>query len=674
MISIITLNSLSKKYGNKEILNKVNYKFEDSGFYTILGESGIGKTTLFNIIAKLDTLYDGEVLFNGKDINSIIDYWQNSISIIFQEFNLIPELNVYENLLLVSNNDNLINEYLSKFDLLKYKNKNVKDLSGGEIQRVAIIRALLKDTPVIICDEPTGNLDDENCEIVFSILKEISKEKLVIVITHNDSLARKYAHILLRLKNKNINEEILNKHTKAKKVAVEKKEVKLNYKLINKIGLNINTKGFLRPFTFLLLQIIFIVITFSSLVFIFYNHETDFLKTNEKYGIKYARIESKNDINIDGLNLYNISYYPVLIKNQDEMEVVRRIYYNNSISDEGIIITDFLYDYLKINNIIEINDITFNILDVINTGYIVNNEFQYDIELFNELLPWKYAYIMMSENNFKHLILNSENTVNMFTNNYKKEVFLKNISEYNGIMLEANDIILPIYFNYNNKYHVGDNINIEISSDEMNKGEELEFSLTIKGFTPDQTAFINFEKNKNVLSFFKEKDVFLYEIDSNYKTLAKKYRIDNIVSIYIESNKELVRTVVKLLIPFSLILFIALTFSTINYISHIISKSRKNIYILYSLGFNEKKIKKQFTYFIYILYVMAFGLSIFILELLSFNFNKIKKKYLSTYWFQKNYLYYLVILIISIFTITMTIQLSFKKDEKKTLSQRIKTN
>lgn len=674
MISIITLNSLSKKYGNKEILNKVNYKFEDSGFYTILGESGIGKTTLFNIIAKLDTLYDGEVLFNGKDINSIIDYWQNSISIIFQEFNLIPELNVYENLLLVSNNDNLINEYLSKFDLLKYKNKNVKDLSGGEIQRVAIIRALLKDTPVIICDEPTGNLDDENCEIVFSILKEISKEKLVIVITHNDSLARKYAHILLRLKNKNINEEILNKHTKAKKVAVEKKEVKLNYKLINKIGLNINTKGFLRPFTFLLLQIIFIVITFSSLVFIFYNHETDFLKTNEKYGIKYARIESKNDINIDGLNLYNISYYPVLIKNQDEMEVVRRIYYNNSISDEGIIITDFLYDYLKINNIIEINDITFNILDVINTGYIVNNEFQYDIELFNELLPWKYAYIMMSENNFKHLILNSENTVNMFTNNYKKEVFLKNISEYNGIMLEANDIILPIYFNYNNKYHVGDNINIEISSDEMNKGEELEFSLTIKGFTPDQTAFINFEKNKNVLSFFKEKDVFLYEIDSNYKTLAKKYRIDNIVSIYVESNKELVRTVVKLLIPFSLILFIALTFSTINYISHIINKSRKNIYILYSLGFNEKKIKKQFTYFIYILYVMAFGLSIFILELLSFNFNKTKKTYLSTYWFQKNYLYYLVILIISIFTITMTIQLSFKKDEKKTLSQRIKTN
>ena len=168
---VLKLRDVYKSYKDKEVLKGITYEFKNNGFYTILGESGVGKTTLANLILTLDKPTSGDIWLGEKSIYEIEDYLSNYVGIVFQEFNLINGLSVLDNLRLSLANDkdeNIIIEYLKKFKLTKYINKDVRYLSGGETQRVAIIRALVKDAKILVCDEPTGNLDSKNSELIFS--------------------------------------------------------------------------------------------------------------------------------------------------------------------------------------------------------------------------------------------------------------------------------------------------------------------------------------------------------------------------------------------------------------------------------------------------------------------------------------------------------------------------
>ncbi|MEG2341830.1 MAG: ATP-binding cassette domain-containing protein [Bacilli bacterium] len=188
-------------YLNKKeliLLSNINLSFSSTGFFTIVGKSGSGKSTLLNIIGGIDTKFEGNIIFGGNKINNKNrnEYLSNHVAYVFQDFNLLKKYTVIYNCILpllnigIKSKDAIgkAKELLKRFGLEEKENVQCDELSGGEAQRVAIIRALIKNPDILICDEPTGNLDKRNKSEIALILSEISKEKLVLVATHEEEI------------------------------------------------------------------------------------------------------------------------------------------------------------------------------------------------------------------------------------------------------------------------------------------------------------------------------------------------------------------------------------------------------------------------------------------------------------------------------------------------------
>lgn len=207
---MIQLKNVSKFYYSKGMIasgiSKVSLNFDIGEFVVITGESGSGKTTLLNVISGLDSYEEGEMYIDGKETSHYVasdfeEYRKKYIGNIFQEFNLINSYTVYQNIELIL----LINGYsreqikkraphiIERVGLASHAKAKVSKLSGGQKQRVAIARALAKDTDIIVADEPTGNLDSVSAEGIAQLLSEISRDKLVIVVTHNYQQFEPYA-------------------------------------------------------------------------------------------------------------------------------------------------------------------------------------------------------------------------------------------------------------------------------------------------------------------------------------------------------------------------------------------------------------------------------------------------------------------------------------------------
>ena len=206
-MSILALNKVNYSYTNgKKILNNISMEFEKGKFYTILGVSGSGKTTLLSLLAGLDEPQSGKILYNNQDIREkgYENHRKNNVSLIFQNYNLIDYMTPLENLEIVNPkaDKTILNELGLKDDEIK---RNVLKLSGGQQQRVAIARTLVANSPVILADEPTGNLDSDTEEEIIEILKTSAHKhgKCVIVVTHSKDLASK-SDVILELKDKKL--------------------------------------------------------------------------------------------------------------------------------------------------------------------------------------------------------------------------------------------------------------------------------------------------------------------------------------------------------------------------------------------------------------------------------------------------------------------------------------
>lgn len=198
---MIKVENLEKSFDNKEIIKNFNYEFLDGKITAIVGKSGCGKTTLLNILGLLDTDYKGKVLYDGVLITNESqrnEFIRNNINYLFQNYALIDNETVEQNLLLALEYEKLsknvkkekINEVLELVDLNEFNDKKIFTLSGGEQQRVALARVILKKGNIILADEPTGNLDVENTDKVMKILKKLKEDgKLIIIVTHSLSLA-----------------------------------------------------------------------------------------------------------------------------------------------------------------------------------------------------------------------------------------------------------------------------------------------------------------------------------------------------------------------------------------------------------------------------------------------------------------------------------------------------
>ncbi|MBP5186732.1 MAG: ABC transporter ATP-binding protein, partial [Clostridiales bacterium] len=195
-----------------EALKGVSLGFRDSEFVSILGQSGCGKTTMLNIIGGLDQYTSGDLIINGRSTKDYKDrdwdtYRNHTIGFVFQTYNLIPHQNVLANVEIalslsgVSKKERRerATEALKKVGLGDQLKKKPSEMSGGQMQRVAIARALVNNPDIILADEPTGALDTETSVQVMDILKEISKDKLVIMVTHNPELAEKYSTRIVRM-------------------------------------------------------------------------------------------------------------------------------------------------------------------------------------------------------------------------------------------------------------------------------------------------------------------------------------------------------------------------------------------------------------------------------------------------------------------------------------------
>lgn len=215
---MIEVKNIKKTYIGKDGkesrgLVDVSFKLSDKGFVFVLGKSGSGKSTLLNIIGGLDKATSGEVIIEGKKISDFSEkdfdfYKSHYCGFIFQDYKLLNELNVYENILLsleikndMEDADNRIKEILNKVGLDGYENKMINELSGGEKQRVAIARCLIKNPKIILCDEPTGNLDKKTSKQILDALKEVSKNCLVFMVSHDNKACDLYASRRLTINN-----------------------------------------------------------------------------------------------------------------------------------------------------------------------------------------------------------------------------------------------------------------------------------------------------------------------------------------------------------------------------------------------------------------------------------------------------------------------------------------
>lgn len=208
-MSLIKLEDISKSYKGKLILDKLNLEVEKGEFLGVKGESGAGKSTLLNIIGLLEEC-EGKVIIEGKEVCSrdtkeVRKLLRNKIGYLFQNYALIDDLSVYENLKIVLKDTpkqqgrDLISQELNKLGLGDALDKKVFQLSGGEQQRVAIVRLILHKNEIILADEPTGSLDKKNAKIIMNLLKEFHDEGKTIIMVSHDEGAISYCSRVINL-------------------------------------------------------------------------------------------------------------------------------------------------------------------------------------------------------------------------------------------------------------------------------------------------------------------------------------------------------------------------------------------------------------------------------------------------------------------------------------------
>ena len=584
---MLELKHINKKYNNELVLKDINIIFREKEFVSILGESGSGKSTLLNILSGLDKPTSGELLINGintkKYKDKDFDNYRNKIGFVFQNYNLINHLNIYDNIAISINNSNnrLVLEALEKVGLLKYKNKYPLELSGGERQRVAIARAIVKNPDILFLDEPTGALDSKTGIEIMNIIKTISKNKLVIMVTHNKELAYSYSNRILNLKDGIIIKDSNICKNNQNKKTIKYKNTKM--KLTTALKITLNNMKYQKKRTILVSLASSIGIIGISLILAlsngvqlyinkeqqntFANYPIEINKTNLDYSnvvlkdtfVKCNKntICSKDDISnsdevIDKLSLKenNLKEFKKYLDSNKKINN-----YSNSI--------EYKYDidlliYSKNNNKVTNNIKTNN--NLLGTS---NNLF---IELVNDKNIRKNKYKIISgkmAKSFNELVIvvNKDNVINMST---LYNLDIESIEELNNkISHSSNNLVLKsktynyqdlIGLNYklvlnSDLYQKENNKWIDKSTDKeylnriINNGIDLTIVGIIKEVDENSNSYVGYNHELIEYIINKNKDSLIYKELLNNNSLNEDYikklgiaDINNPVSINIYPN------------------------------------------------------------------------------------------------------------------------------------------
>ena len=339
---MIFANNLRKNYGTLEVINDTTLKLPKKGMIAFLGESGSGKTTLVNVLGGLDSYKSGSISYDDTkflkyQMDKVDTYRRNHFGYIFQNYNILEDKTVSENLLLAlhiigiydeKECEKRIKNALEAVGLYKFRKKLAGALSGGQMQRVSIARALVKHNDVIIADEPTGNLDSESTRQIIRILKKLSINSLIILVTHDISLANTYADYIYHIKDGKISDY------KENNLKDNEKEDNFTYddsfyepiikKDRAKFGLllkeefcnffNDKVKGKIFKFAFFLIGIIFMVI---NVLVTTNNHNkiNDIAARNDVYTLKISSFQTKENIYSELARVYDLGYIDDIYSN-----------------------------------------------------------------------------------------------------------------------------------------------------------------------------------------------------------------------------------------------------------------------------------------------------------------------------------------------------------------------
>ena len=211
----IEISNLSKSFGKHVLFDNINLNIEEGKITCLYGTSGCGKTTILNILGLVEPYDSGKIKYNGKTIKSrkdTLNFLRNDVGFIFQDFGLLENETVWENMQIVYKIKKMkdakikIEQVLNELNLSNMLNRKVYELSGGEQQRIAIAKMILKDPDLILADEPTASLDDDNKQIVLSMLRMLQQKSKTVIIVSHDEQVRNFADIAIDLTGGVVNE------------------------------------------------------------------------------------------------------------------------------------------------------------------------------------------------------------------------------------------------------------------------------------------------------------------------------------------------------------------------------------------------------------------------------------------------------------------------------------
>lgn len=633
---MLKLINITKSYGKNLVLKDINLEFSTPGFITILGTSGSGKSTLLKVIGGLIKYDKGSVEILNRNLNTYSEkeydnYRSNYISYIYQDYYLIDNLTVYDNVVMplniikMSKREKKRRVY-SKLKLLHIEDlahKKVSTLSGGEKQRVAIARAIIKNPLIVLADEPTGALDSKNSIIVMDILKELSKNILVIAVSHNEYLAKRYSNRIIRLSDgKVVRDETINKYHADYKV---NKIIKPHLSFKNAIKLSLNNLWSKKIRTILISLACSISIISLCLVLSVSQNTLkeirvleDKVLVNSPIVILHDTIKESSSTYHDNITKKEDSIHTNIFNNAfldtiNNLNTYTNGIYYDKLVDINIMSNDYNYlDYTTIN-FIPSTKIINNNYDIVygrlpnNYNELVllidkNNQVSSTIsKLFNDNLD--YDNILNKE--FKLILNNSYylnyNDMYYINNNYSN--IYNNSSEYLkivGIIKPKEDNMLTdsSYILYSNdliKYITSKNS----TSDIIKKQELVDYSILDNTILNDNDKEIllsrlgygNYINGIYIYPSSKDnKDIIINKLD-NYQDIiyedASKYVIDTVVDFV---------NILTIILMFFSILSIAISIIMMMVITYISTIEReKEIILLRTLGVRRRDIKKIFS-------------------------------------------------------------------------------
>ena len=635
---MIEVKNLSLKYKVKDaktktVLNDINIKLPDSGLIFIVGKSGSGKSSLLSIMEGFLKPTSGFVRFKNDDIYDTkfdLEKYYSEIGVLFQDFNLFKEYTLKENLELISNDNNKINELLNKYGLDHVKNNKVFNLSGGEKQRCALIRALIKDPKIIFADEPTGALDNKNSELLMNDLYEISKEKLVVVVTHNEDFLEKYDSSFIRLEDGKVKELNLKNIENKEIEEIDKKiKIKENFKLLSKKLTFSNLK-------MSLFSLISLVFSYTFLIF-----SVCFKASFNNYSSSIINKYYSNDVFIASKTIEsnNNSYLKVVKKEKPKNEEIYNLLNNENIEYS----LNPNLSYFLSPNIININENSYKNItfypsinkDLIENEVVINNEFKdkYNLKINDEI----------------QVLVNK--TYNFYLND-GKDYFKEDIE------LELNFIVKEIY----NEFPFLNTPKIYYSYDYLFNYLKSKPAFNLSKLLDKELKLINlydYSLNNQELDNYSSY-LFSDNVDKiTSKEFQKKIKSNNLeiqneAYMMSQSFLSIMESLDLALLLFNGILFLTSIILLVFINISIISSSKRDLAVLFSLGFNKKRM--IFPYFIkdLITFIISFLISVCL------NFFIIKKvnliilnKYLLDFTISLNKFYILIIFSISILIISI---------------------